>query len=61
MAQKLKEQYQIKISNRFAVLENLDASVDRTWIEWVGVVVMLLTCIWEVVGSDLSWNTSCPS
>jgi hypothetical protein len=24
-------------------------------------VVMLLTCIWEVVGSDLSWNTSCPS
>jgi 5-keto 4-deoxyuronate isomerase len=58
MAQKLKEQYELKISNRFAVLENLDASVDRTWTEWVGVVVMLLTSIWEMVGSDLSWNTS---
>jgi hypothetical protein len=55
MIQKLKEQNQIKISNRFAVLENLDASVDRTWTEWIGVVVTFLTLIWEMAVSYLGW------
>lgn len=55
MIQKLKEQNHIKISNRFAVLENLDVSVGRTWTEWIGVVVTFLTRIWEMAVSNLGW------